>query len=140
MGHKLNPANSADATIEKKFNGMTYYTYASGFGSIATAENVAIIGASTSPVEHTSITPITGVMKGYSSISGISLNVKVNQDVGRDKKGFYAPIAKEMYDNSIVYAVNVKGSYEIGCEDVINLSGLVGLYQTGKIFINDQIN
>lgn len=140
-GHKLSP--TSDLENSNTFNGIVYYV-----GDInkqlvlpklnkdtvdETTLSVAVIGNTRNQQTFQySGKSIVDTLSGYSSISGIALNVKSNFDVS--EAGDYAPLVKTMTENAIIYAVNVAGSVDIGGGSVINASGIVGDFQGGKIF------
>lgn len=139
-GHKLDPTSNLNSDFT--FNGMIYYTGSVTEGQLeinidgetdTTLTNVAIIGNT----RQTQRLPFIGksiveVLTGYSSISGLALNVEADFDVEAD--GIYAPVVKEMSKNAIVYAINVAGSMNIGGGIAVDLAGIVGDFQGGKIF------
>lgn len=136
-----------------KFNGMTYYTIngeitnsglylynESTKESSTDLNNIAIIGnANTidyridSTFNSTNIHALVEQLSGHSYVSGLVLNANVQFEYGQAGE-YYAPLVSKMVDNSIVYAVNVKGTIELGGSGAASVSGIVGNLISGKIF------
>ncbi len=159
QGHKLNPYalaavdnNYKIIKTDNNFNGRTYYLVGdetfnqrienANTGTETTSElkNVAIFG-DRSNVEFTNnLTTHFGVnthglfdsMKGYSSISGFAIDANITYDnIGT---GDYGILVGSMNEQSIVYAINVRGSLDVGGTGAANISGLVGKLNNGHIY------
>lgn len=141
-GHKLQPT-SADATSEPiTFNGMTWLAFGGVTGDqikvngSTELKNVAVVGATAKQIARYTEYSLIEKLSGYSTVSGIALEVKAMKEI--DATNTFAPLARQMNDNSMVYAVNVVGSYEIGTvkghDDQAIVTGLVGEFNSGKIF------
>lgn len=136
-GHKLNPATSFEENTTE-FNSLTFYKLANYDELLNqnTLENVAIIGDGTiseynfNSLDNTKKSLID-TLKGHSFVSGLIVNVDRTFDsTGVDT---YAGLVKEMQENSIVFASQVKGNMSIGGGQRFNISGLVGTLTSGKI-------
>ena len=142
-GHKLSPISKNDLKDVETFNGMIYclanfdtgiYEFTDKNDNIVKElTNIAIIG--NRKIQQTFTyngTSMVTHLKGYSSISGLALNITSNCEI--ETTGDYAPVVKEMSQNAIVYAINITGSLDIGGSNSLNLAGLVGKFNGGKIF------
>lgn len=161
-GHKLNPiVYGTDGSLDKSkgvelFNGVTYYSLEGselsnaslflddGRNKIYSLNNVALIGNGNT-IDYTiesgnesgqQSNAFVRELLGHSYISGIVLNANIVIEQGESEKS-YAPLVGVMKNNSIVYAVNVRGSIELGSKtegQTPALAGLVGQMNGGKIF------
>lgn len=143
-GHKLSPASLLSMSSEDKvFNGIKYYNFAGmdrqvtltkGSETIKEFSNIAIIGY---PEEYSYKTSdsLIETLSGYSSISGLALNIEITEENAiYENSKTYAPLIANMKGNTIVYAINVKGSYELGGANSSQIAGIVGNFESGKIF------
>jgi len=143
-GHKLTPASleAMGEHDETTFHGLYYYSYGAPSRQLSMKvdgeevkefKNVAIIGSGENNLDnYTSSDPLIYKLTGYSFISGITRNIQVEKEEVVDR--IYAPLVQEMSENAMVYAVNITGKYEIGGGQVVELAGIVGNFQSGKIF------
>ncbi len=161
---KLNPGNiskTSELTETPLFNGMRYYVIKehvknSGYivdykndeiNTIAEEDkkgntdlkNVAIIGDGQNIVyelddKDTDLSAMIKSLSGHSFVSGIALEVKVSKEFEFDRGTYISTLVNEMFDNSIVYAINTRGSLDVGGTNAFNVSGIVGNLYSGKIF------
>ncbi len=126
----------------KPLNGMRYFALGSNYsvqikdGEKTDLKNVAIIGDAQNIKYSNSNSQYSAMFKsisGYSYISGIALEVDVAYEDNNNLLNV-APLVEEMYENSIVYAVNVRGTFDVGGNIARNVSGIVGTLYSGKIF------
>ncbi len=156
-GHKLNPieiggdSNSTKIDTSNKLNGMTYACFvgSSTLSSQITAgstpsgnlENIALIGDSREinyRLNSTSTEPnsLIDTLSGFSYVSGLVVNVDINVDISKESVGYgryMAGLANTMQDNSLVYAVQVKGTLDVGGDKSLNVGGIVANLSSGKI-------
>lgn len=152
-GHKLNPieiggdSNSTKIDTSNKLNGMTYACFvgSSNLSSQITAgstpsgnlENIALIGNSREinyRLNSTSTEPnsLIDTLSGFSYVSGLVVNVDISiESVGYGR--YMAGLANTMQDNSLVYAVQVKGTLDVGGDKSLNVGGIVANLSSGKI-------
>lgn len=155
VGQKLNPAVYETNTQMKKvetFNGMSYYVVEGGVfngssdGQIRLEDsetnnlkNIAIIGGSSQEIKYegnkAKISSIIDTLSGHSFVSGMVLDVSVDYELTEDDDNdIVAPLVKEMQENSTLYAINVKGTFDVGGNTSPIVSGLVGVLKSGRIF------
>lgn len=149
-GHKVNPINLSSANtsmidIEYKYNGITYTTftetstlstqiYTNGADS-TNLENVAIIGNGqeiTYSLDDDSLSQssIINKLSGFSYVSNLVVNLDVELD---STDSSFAGVANDMYDNTMIYGVQVKGTMSIGGNTVKNLAGIVANLYSGRL-------
>lgn len=155
VGQKLNPAVYETNTQMKKvetFNGMSYYVVEGGAfngssdGQIRLEDsetnnlkNIAIIGGSSQEIKYegnkAKISSIIDTLSGHSFVSGMVLDVSIDYELTEDDDNeIVAPLVKEMQENSTLYAINVKGTFDVGGNTSPIVSGLVGVLKSGRIF------
>ncbi len=147
-GHKLNPSNY-DSNVKlnsgaSQFNGITYFTVNQDLTNnsigLYTLTNVALIGNGNTieyiiqdtAEEGSEKVGLAKALSGYSFISGFAVNADVVIENAGDND--YGTVVGTMSDNSILYAINVYGTMEIGGPTTSRASGLVGKISSGKIF------
>ena len=152
-GHKLNPieiggdSNSTKIDTSNKLNGMTYACFVgsstlssqitAGSTSSGNLENIALIGNSREinyRLTSTSTEPnsLIDTLSGFSYVSGLVVNVDISiESVGYGR--YMAGLANNMQDNSLVYAVQVKGTLDVGGDKYLNVGGIVANLSSGKI-------
>lgn len=106
-------------------------------------KNIAIIGGNGQRIlfnnnenevkNESTISSIIGTLSGFSYVSGFVVEADIVYE-NTDSLKTIAPLVKEMHDNSIVYAINVKGTFEVGGSTTPNVSGIVGIINSGRIF------
>ena len=149
-----------DATY--KLNGMTYFYFdtsaslssqlsaevATGINeegevtntaTVSELENIAIIGNSreisyyldTSTEDPRSMIE---TLSGFSYVSGLVVNSDVTiDDIENSASANFAGLANSMYDNALVYAVQIKGTISVGDSRRLNVGGIVANMYSGKI-------
>ncbi len=153
QNYRLKALNNETA---KPFNGIRYYTISNDFkGQIQDVdandnqtfdlENVAIIGDG-NQIKYNKISgninnnmetsALIKSLKGYSFAAGFALDVDVKYEKidGGDTLDYVAPVVEAMYDNTIIYAINVRGTFDVGGEKTRTVSGIVGNLYSGRIF------
>ncbi len=140
--------NSNDST----FHGMKYYYMSQGFDVVEfiaenpenhnVLNNIAIIGGNGNTFKNEKLVLKTGInamikeITGHSFVSGFAIDLDVEHTSSGGIKDYVAPLISKMTGNSILYAVNVKGTldYVNSVADGNIVSGLVGVLQSGRIF------
>lgn len=147
-GHKLNPSSNDDKGILPTgvgtFNGITYYTMSNTINNASltkddnlTLENVALIGDGTTvnyTVESQDCRGLVDTLSGHSYISGFILNANLKIESEETETANYGALVGTMKGNSIVYAINAQGTIDVGGKSALNVSGLVGQMESGKIY------
>lgn len=153
-GHKLNPqtmGNEGKLGDAYTFNGIKYYQFdqsvtnegisnqlfnsTDGSGKDSSnLVNVAIIGDSTEKTYKNKTKSFINTLSGYSFLSGFVLNVDLNDlNANENAESAMAGIANKMGDNTQIYAVQVKGTINVGGSEPITIGGLVAEMSSGKI-------
>ena len=154
-GHKLNPQTMEnDGELDNDaytFNGIKYYQFdqsvtnqgisnqlfnsTDGSGKDSSnLVNVAIIGDSTEKTYENKTKSFINTLSGYSFLSGFVLNVDLNDlNANENAESAMAGIANKMGDNTQIYAVQVKGTINVGGSEPITIGGLVAEMSSGKI-------
>lgn len=154
-GHKLKPQTmSNDGKLDNDaytFNGIKYYQFdqsVTNEGILAQLSNstdgsgkdssnlvnVAIIGDSTEKTYENKTKSFINTLSGYSFLSGFVLNVDLNDlNANENAESAMAGIANKMGDNTQIYAVQVKGTINVGGSEPITIGGLVAEMSSGKI-------
>lgn len=139
-GSKLKPITIDSETLTQgttKFNGMTYYyldrnTQFTNYLKVAenntTLSNIAIIGNGMVYTGNAYSATLIDSLTGFSYISSMSVDVDI--DLTDNGGG----LVNKMYDNSMAYAVQVRGTLEATGEDSISIGGIVGTMYSGKIY------
>ena len=146
-GSKISPIliNNSNINIdnehkpEMKFNGLNYYSlssniafatslYLNGDTNNKQLENIAIIGNGMIYSSDAYTATLVDSLTGFSYISSMSVDVDINLT---DNGG---GLVNKMYDNSMVYAVQVRGTLEATGTNSISLGGIVGTMYSGKIY------
>lgn len=149
-----------DATY--KFNGMTYFYFdtsaslssqlsaevATGINeegevtntaTVSELENIAIIGNSREISYYLDTNTddprsMIETLSGFSYVSGLVVNSDVNiDDIENSASANFAGLANSMYDNALVYAVQIKGTISVGDSRRLNVGGIVANMYSGKI-------
>ncbi len=155
-GHKLNPYSLSTAEdgyqIIKSdpytFNGRSYYivgneTFNSKItnnAEISELRNIAIFGDRSYVKFDNSASHfregthgLFDYMNGYSSISGMAIDANIIYD--NIATGNYGILVGQMFEHSIVYAINVRGTLDVGGNEApSSVSGLVGELTSGHIY------
>ena len=137
-GSKLNPIEVDSETLTQgttKFNGMTYYyldrntqfTKSLEVGT-STLTNIAIIGNGMVYTGSGYTATLIDSLEGFSYVSSMSVDV----DIDLNSSG--GGLVNEMHDNSMVYAVQVRGTLEATGTSSISIGGIVGTMYSGKIY------
>ncbi len=148
-GHKLKPDSiESNGGLPKdaiSFNGIKYYILNnSDIPSQLYLEdetinndiinNIAIIGDSYEINYNNSKVSFIESLNGYSFVSGLVLNVDINNENLEDNaETNLAGVANLMCDNTQIYAVQVKGKINVGGEKAITIGGIVAQMSSGKI-------
>ena len=138
-GSKLNPIEVDSETLSQgttKFNGMTYYTLNSTYqftsslklGENSELSNIAIIGNGMVYTGTGYTATLINSLEEFSYISSMSVDVDI--DLTDNGGG----LVNKMYDNSMVYAVQVRGTLEATGTNSISIGGIVGTMYSGKIY------
>ena len=135
--------NSADLSFTEPFT-LEVGTELEVGTDKTTLKDVAIIGGAgeinytvnDSSETHSSL---INSLSGFSYVSGLVVNVDISTN-SMDSEGStitlddnYSGIANSMYDNSQIFAVQVKGKMDIGGNKVIDVAGVVTNLYSGKI-------
>ena len=137
-GSKINPITINSSTLSQNttFNGMTYYVIGNNYhvadsltiGGTQDLTNVAILGSGIVYNGEAYTATLANSLRGFSYISSMSVDVDI--DLTDNGGG----LVNNMYDNSMVYAVQVRGTLEATGTNSISISGIVGTMYSGKIY------
>ena len=139
-GSKLKPITIDSETLTQgttKFNGMTYYyldrntqftNYLKMAENNTTLSNIAIIGNGMVYTGNAYSATLIDSLTGFSYISSMSVDVDI--DLTDNGGG----LVNKMYDNSMAYAVQVRGTLEATGTNSISIGGIVGTMYSGKIY------
>lgn len=138
-GSKLKPITIDSENLTQgttKFNGMTYYyldhnTQFTNYLKVAennTLSNIAIIGNGMIYSGNAYSSTLVDSLRDFSYISSMSVDVDI------DLTGNGGGLVNNMYDNSMVYAVQVRGTLEATGTNSISIGGIVGTMYSGKIY------
>lgn len=139
-GSKLNPIEVDSETLTQgttKFNGMIYYyldrntqftNYLKMAENNTTLSNIAIIGNGMVYTGNAYSATLIDSLTGFSYISSMSVDVDI--DLTDNGGG----LVNKMYDNSMAYAVQVRGTLEATGTNSISIGGIVGTMYSGKIY------
>ena len=137
-GSKINPITIDSSTLSQNttFNGMTYYVIVNNYrvadsltiGGTQDLTNVAILGSGIVYNGEAYTATLANSLRDFSYISSMSVDVDIDLD------GNGGGLVNNMYDNSMVYAVQVRGTLEATGEDSISIGGIVGTMYSGKIY------
>ncbi len=137
-GSKINPITIDSSTLSQNttFNGMTYYVIGNNYrvadsltiGGTQDLTNVAILGSGIVYNGEAYTATLANSLRDFSYISSMSVDVDI------DLNGNGGGLVNNMYDNSMVYAVQVRGTLEATGEDSISIGGIVGTMYSGKIY------
>lgn len=129
-GHKFKPITSGEAKTTG-LNGITYYTTKYPNVTDATLTSAAFIGDFKDLTTTNGYSPID-VVGQKAFVSGVVVNCNI-QDT--DTTGFtdsVGGIAKKLQDG-IIFACKATGKLSVGGTTTLNVGGIVGLMQTGRI-------
>ncbi len=162
QGQKLNPIpgvntnnNPSFLTADNatKFHGMVYYVTPDSSADITEQvnvaskeeskanilENIAIIGDSREITYKVNVgdneiaKSFIQELKGFSYVSGIVINVDIESEMTAPTDSYFAGVANIMNENSTIFAVQTKGTIEIGGENPAHIGGLVACMNSGMI-------
>ena len=162
QGQKLNPIpgvntnnNPSFLTADNatKFHGMVYYVTPDSSADITEQvnvaskeeskanilENIAIIGDSREITYKVNVgdneiaKSFIQELKGFSYVSGIVINVDIESEMTATTDSYFAGVANIMNENSTIFAVQTKGTIEIGGENPAHIGGLVACMNSGMI-------
>ncbi len=155
--------NSTETVLDAtyKLNGMTYFYFDANAtlstnltaqvpkayndkgevistSTVSELENIAIIGNSREIsyyLDKTVDNPraMIETLSGFSYVSGLVVNSDVNIDSIEGDTSNFAGLANSMYDNAMVYAVQIKGTINVGDSSALNVGGIVANMYSGKI-------
>lgn len=143
----------ADADNANKFHGMVYYVTPDSSADITEQvnvgskeeskanilENIAIIGDSREITYKVNVgdneiaKSFIQELKGFSYVSGMVINVDIESEMTATTDSYFAGVANIMNENSTIYAVQTKGTIEIGGENPAHIGGLVACMNSGMI-------
>ena len=137
-GSKINPITIDSSTLSRNttFNGMTYYVIGNNYhvadsltiGGTQNLTNVAILGSGIVYNGEAYTATLANSLRDFSYISSMSVDVDI------DLTGNGGGLVNNMYDNSMVYAVQVRGTLEATGTSSISIGGIVGTMYSGKIY------
>ena len=137
-GSKINPITIDSSTLSRNttFNGMTYYVIGNNYhvadsltiGGTQDLTNVAILGSGIVYSGEAYTATLANSLSDFSYISSMSVDVDI------DLTGNGGGLVNNMYDNSMVYAVQVRGTLEATGTSSISIGGIVGTMYSGKIY------
>lgn len=144
-GHKFNPiingAVPSDPETENEvkpgFNGIVYYTTtypnitATGTHSPKILTSAAFIGDFKDFTTEYGYSPID-VVGQKAFVSGVVIDCNISDTSARTFSDSVGGIAKKLQDG-IIFACKATGKLSVGGETTVNVGGIVGLMQTGRI-------
>ena len=129
-GHKFKPITSGEAKTTG-LNGITYYTTKYPNVTDATLTSAAFIGDFKDFRTEYGYSPIN-IVGQKAFVSGVVIDCNISDT---DTTGFtdsVGGIAKKLQDG-IIFACKATGKLSVGGETTVNVGGIVGLMQTGRI-------
>ena len=129
-GHKFKPITSGEAKTTG-LNGITYYTTKYPNVTDATLTSAAFIGDFKDFTTTNGYSPID-VVGQKAFVSGVVIDCNISDT---DTTGFtdsVGGIAKKLQDG-IIFACKATGKLSVGGTTTLNVGGIVGLMQTGRI-------
>lgn len=129
-GHKFKPIPNGEAKTTG-LNGITYYTTTYPNVTDATLTSAAFIGDFKDFTTTNGYSPID-VVGQKAFVSGVVVNCNISDTSATTFSDSVGGIAKKLQDG-IIFACKATGKLSVGGTTTVNVGGIVGLMQTGRI-------
>lgn len=129
-GHKFKPITSGEAKTTG-LNGITYYTTTYPNVTDATLTSAAFIGDFEDLTTTNGYSPID-VVGQKAFVSGVVIDCDISDTSAKTFSDSVGGIAKKLQDG-IIFACKATGKLSVGGTTTLNVGGIVGLMQTGRI-------
>ncbi len=135
-GHKFKPIITGTVAtggedVKIGLNGITYYTTTYPNVTDATLTNAAFIGDFKDLTTTNGYSPIN-IVGQKAFVSGVVVKCNISDTSATTFSDSVGGIAKKLQDG-IIFACKVTGKLSVGGKTTVNVGGIVGLMQTGRI-------